>query len=278
MDSDAFIRWALDNARTVEERYTTELIVEQGLNWWFMHHKISRPFDHAAIRERQRQRTLNPAYEPKLDESNVRRAAEMLHNLKTWNTWSYNERPIRDLKAFTFLTELEDLRLNNCEVTDLSVFATLPKLGVLHFASADCEDFSALAGCRQLRELGLTLGKSVFRVGTNWPNVQGLEQLEQLETLALSGNLLAFAPGVTWPKVRTATLNCDPLPHAKTLRATRLPSKTRSVLDCSSPLELCKFNSLAVATGLKGVAGRRKATTSRLNYTASRLYSCKNKF
>ena len=69
MNSEAFIQWALDAARTVEERYTTELIVEMALNYWFSHHKISRPFDFEAIRERQRQRALNPAYEPKLNET-----------------------------------------------------------------------------------------------------------------------------------------------------------------------------------------------------------------
>ena len=85
----------------------------------------------------------------------------------------------------------------SCEAADISVFAQMPKLRVLHFGSADCVDFSPLAGCRQLRELGLTLGKAGFRVGTQWPNVKGLEKLEQLETLSLSGNLFAFAPGVT---------------------------------------------------------------------------------
>jgi hypothetical protein len=224
MNSDAFILWALDAARTVEERYTTELIVELGLNYWFSHHKISRPFDHEANRERQRQRALNPAYQPKLNETEVRRAAEMLPNLKIWSIWSYNERPIRDLKAFTFLTELEDLKIGGCEAADVSVLATLPKLRVLHFGSADCEDLSPLAGCRQLRELGLTLGKSGFRIGTLWPNVKGLEQLEQLETLSLSGNLLAFASGVTWPKVRTATLHCDPLPARSVSELPQLPA------------------------------------------------------
>ena len=65
MNMDAFVSWALADARTVEERYTTELIVEQGLNWWYSHHKICRPFDYEAIVERHRQRSLNPASEPR---------------------------------------------------------------------------------------------------------------------------------------------------------------------------------------------------------------------
>ena len=30
MDTEAFIRWALDDTRTVEDRYTVELLVENG--------------------------------------------------------------------------------------------------------------------------------------------------------------------------------------------------------------------------------------------------------
>ena len=47
-----------------------------------------------------------------------------------------------------------------------------------------------------------------------WPDFTGLEQLEQLETLTLEGNLLAFRAPVTWPKVRIAVLKCQPLEAA----------------------------------------------------------------
>ena len=39
MNPDAFILWALDEARTVEERFTLELLVEQGVNYWSAQHK-----------------------------------------------------------------------------------------------------------------------------------------------------------------------------------------------------------------------------------------------
>jgi len=224
MNSESFILWALDGARTLEERFTLELLVEMGVSYWNAQHKTYSHTNWEAKRELERQRSLNPAYQPKFSERDVRRTAECLHLFKSWwNTRSANERQIRDLKAFAFLTELEDFKMS-CEAADISVFATLPKLRVLHFGSADCVDFSPLAGCRQLRELGLTLGKSGFRVGTHWPNVQGLEKLEQLETLSLSGNLFAFAPGVTWPKVRTATLHCDPLPARSVRELPQLPA------------------------------------------------------
>jgi len=224
MNSEAFILWALDDARTLEERFTLEILVEQGVNYWNAQHDTYRSIGWEARMELERQRSLNPAYQPKIRERDVRRTAECLHLFKSWwNSRGYQERPIRDLKAFAFLTEMEDFKIS-CEATDVSVFATLPKLRVLHFASADCEDLSPLAGCRQLRELGLTLGKSGYRVGSLWPNVKGLEQLQALESLALSGNLFAFAPGVTWPNVRTATLHCDPLPARSVRELPQVPA------------------------------------------------------
>jgi hypothetical protein len=224
MDTDAFILWALDDARTLEERFTLEMLLEQGVNRWNVIHNIHMPFNWESLRERERQRSLNPAYQPKVRERDVRRTAECLHLFKSWwNSRSFNERPIRDLKAFGFLSELEEFKMS-CEATDVSIFTTLPKLRVLHFGSADCEDFSPLAGCRQLRELALSLSKSGVRVGSHWPNVKGLEQLQQLESLSLTGNLLAFARGVMWPNVRTATLHCDPLAARSVSELPQLPA------------------------------------------------------
>ncbi len=225
MNSQAFIDWALDGARTLEERFTLELIVEQGVGYWEAQHKSYTPTNWEARQELERQRSLNPAYQPKISEQNLCRTAECLHLLKIWwGSRGYNQRQIRDLKAFGFLTKLEELRIGDCEVTDVSVLTTLPKLRLVHFASADCEDLSPLAGCRQLRELALTLGKSGVRVGSHWPNVKGLEQLQELESLSLSGNLLAFAPGISWPKVRTATLHCNPLAARSVRELPQLPA------------------------------------------------------
>lgn len=240
MNAEGFIEWALDARRTIEERFTLELILEQGVSRWNADRKIYKGIDWEARHELERQRSLNPAYEPRITEVDVRRTAECLHQLTSW--WlsrSYNERPIRDLKAFGFLTELVDFKLGSCEATDMSVFATLPKLRVLHIGSAECEDFSPLAECRGLRELSLGLGKSGLRVGSQWPNVAGLERLQQLETLHLSGNLLAFAPGVSWPKVRMAVLHCDPLPARSVRELPQLPA--------------CEFLTLGGVERLEGI-------------------------
>jgi hypothetical protein len=238
MDSEAFIRWALDDARTVEERYTTEILVEQGVSWWNSRHKIYIHESWEERRERQRQRLLNPAYEPRYSEDSLRKTAEVLPEFKSWSCHcGYEERPLRDLKVLAFLTNLEDLRINHVEVTDVSVLVRLPRLNILHFSSTKCDDLRPIARCAQLREL--VLGWSMHGTGEHWPEVTGLEQLTQLETLSLIGNLLAFERGITWPKVRRATLKCQPVP-------------ARSVRDLPQ-LPACEFLTLAGVKRLDGI-------------------------
>jgi hypothetical protein len=40
MDAEAFIRWALDDARTLEDRYKIELLVDLGVARWYSKRKI----------------------------------------------------------------------------------------------------------------------------------------------------------------------------------------------------------------------------------------------
>jgi hypothetical protein len=252
MDQAAFIRWALDDARTVEERYTTELIVELGVLWWNRDHKNFRGFNLEETSERNRQRSLNPAYDPRYSEEDVRKAAATWPTFKQWmfSPYGLNYRPIRDLKAFAFLTQLEYLSMPGSEVADVGVFAQLPNLKVLHFGSTRCVDLRPLAGCTQLQELALTTGMSFWRGHTQWPDVTGLERLAQLETLSLTGNLLAFAPGLSWPKVRVATLKCEPLAAPDLRRLPQLPA--------------CEILTLAGVERLDGIAAFPKLRNLKL--------------
>lgn len=213
MDQAAFIRWALDDARTVEERYTTELVVELGVSWWNSRHNIFIQETLEQRMERDRQRFLNPAYDPRYSEADVRKAAETWPTIKHWwfSPYGLDKRPIRDLKVFAFFTHLEEFHMPGGEVADVSVFAGLPKLRVLKFGSTRCVDLRPLAGCRQLRELDLALHQGCGRAQSQWPDVTGLDRLVQLEKLSLAGNLLTFPPGQSWPNVKMGALRCEPL-------------------------------------------------------------------
>ena len=240
MDTDKFIQWAIDDARTTEERYPVELLVEQGVHWWNSRRKIYKSASIDEMIEQKRRRALNPAYEPHYTEQNLRRAAEMFPDFKTWTHFAgHDERPIRDLTVFGFLTNLEELHLNNNEATDLSPLTRLPKLRNLQFGSSQCEDFRPLARCTALRNLVLMFYVSWWKTIMNWPDVSGLEQLTQLESLSLTGNLLVFERGVAWPNVRCGTLKCEPL-------------AARSVKDLPG-LPACEFLTLAGVERLDGI-------------------------
>jgi hypothetical protein len=204
MNTEAFVGWALDKARTVEERYTTELIVEKGVSWWHSRRGIHKPYDFDAISERKRQRALNPAYEPRYTEEALRRTAEVAPQIKSWNEFTgHDARPIRDIQVLRFLSELEDVQLHHTEISDISSLAELPRLHTLHFSSHTCRDLRPIGRCRALRDLQLKL----FR---HWPDVRGLEELPELESLLLQGNLLTFKSAV-FPRVKFARLRCEPL-------------------------------------------------------------------
>jgi hypothetical protein len=206
MDTEALIRWAMDDARTVEERYTTELMVERGAQRWNALRKIYTGNDFEEIMERQRQRGLNPAYEPRYSEPALRRAAEAWSHetMKQWMALGgHNDRPIRDIQVFRFLPQLEDVQLRYCEVSDLSPLTELPALRKLDVQSRACADFRPLARCKALRNLHLEFIK-------HWPLVDGLAILPNVETLRLKGNLLVFERA-EWPAVVAASLVCEPL-------------------------------------------------------------------
>ena len=232
MDTEALVRWALDDARTVEERYTTELIVEHGVNRWESRQGIHRPWDWDAISALKRERALNPAYEPRYSEEALRKAAEGWTDIKEWSEFcSYDDRAIRDIQVLRFLPSLEQVHLQHCEVADVSPLAELPRLRSLHFSSHTCRDLRPIARCTSLRDLQLTLLR-------HWPDVRGLADLPEVESLLLVGNLLVFERAV-WRKARFAVLRCHPLEARHVRDLPQLPN--------------CEFLSLAGIETLDGI-------------------------
>ncbi|HEV7401851.1 MAG TPA: hypothetical protein VGO11_02950 [Chthoniobacteraceae bacterium] len=210
-DSEAFIRWALDDARTLEERYTTELLVEDADHMWHLKNNVRhrRTIDQTLARERER--FLNPAYQPSYSETSVRHAAEVIAVQREWQlaTWAYKDRPARDIAVLRFMPALTKLTINTY-IADLSLLAELPNLRDLTFTSPVCEDFRPLARCTWLRRLRLNFG-------VPWPEVAGLETLQQLEFLGLCGNLLVLPPGLVFAHVHEGLLSCQPL-QARSVR------------------------------------------------------------
>ena len=237
MDCEAFIQWALDAARTNDERYTVELLCEQGVMCWNFKRRVGQTNTFEQRVAHRREQELNPAYRGRYSEEDLRKAVEHLAVVTTWHF--SGARPVSSFEPLRFLPKLESITAGSCNVTDLTPLAALPALRTLSIGSPGydfgnplCEDFSPLAGCTALREL--TLGFNV-----HWPNLNGLDQLEQLETLTLGGNLLAIPRGATFPNVRRATLLCTPL-------------AARNVADFPH-VPACEFLTLSGAERLDGI-------------------------
>lgn len=237
MDTEAFIAWSLDPARTIDERYTVELLVEMGVSHWNSKRKI---FDTQTFDQRMalsRERKLNPAYQPQYSEESLAKSVESLAVMKSW--WARPDLPIRSLGAFRFLTALESVDIAFAEPSDVSPLADLPSLTKLSLGypgsptyNTRCEDFSPLARCTALRKLTLA-----FNV--HWPNLDGLDALTQLESFILSGNLHALPRGIIFPSVRRGGLYCIPL-------------ASRNVADLPQ-FPACEFLTLSGAERLDGI-------------------------
>ncbi|MEO6786494.1 MAG: hypothetical protein ABI318_10210, partial [Chthoniobacteraceae bacterium] len=237
MDIESFISWALDETRTVEERYTVEILVEAGVQYWKAKRKIHEPYSLDASMARQRERKLNPAYQPHYTQESLCKAVEFLAVQQAWSP--YSDRPIRSLAPLRFMTELQDVNIHAFQGADISPLASLPALrklvlgptGYLH-TNHECRDYTSLARCPALRELAISFGAV-------WPDFTGIGELTQLGTLALTGNLLTMPRGLAFPNVRTAILHCTPLPSRDVAGLPQLPA--------------CEFLTLSGAERLDGI-------------------------
>ncbi len=238
MDTDAFIRWALDGSRTVEERCTVEVLVETGVRRWNWKRKKFETETMDESMTRRRERKLNPAYDPHYTEESLLKAVEYLSTETSW--YFHSDRPIRNVAALGFMDSLEEIHLcTECEITSVEPLALLPRLrkltlgyaGSVHYNS-HCRDYTPLARCTALRELSLNFN-------CHWPDFRGIETLTQLEELTLSGNLHALPRGATFPNVRKGALYCMPLAARDVADLPHFPS--------------CEFLTLKGAEKLDGI-------------------------
>lgn len=183
---DAFLFWAQDPARTLEERYGVLRLVEHV---WKYHYngpdKGPSPDWETESRFHEFRRN-NPAYDPQPDPRKLRIIAGLLDQVTSLEfSDGYTDRPVRDLGFLSFVSNLRKLVMRGLEVERLDELRHLTALEECTLWTHEAEDFSPLAACGRLRKL---------TIHTEHPSpiLNGLENLTLLEELEWAGNPRAF--------------------------------------------------------------------------------------
>ena len=195
----AFVEWAFDHARTLEERFGAECLVEAMLPDLYKKEDWSWRANYDAQLYRHKARKLDPAYEPEFTREAAEKAQAALAERKALSFSGNDDRHLRDLSFLQFCPALEELTLYNAELANVSPLIHVPNLRKLYLFT-DVNDLSPIAALQKLETLWITLG-------CPWPDVRGLDGLPLLTSLHFSGNLLLLRDIQSLPAVRELKLS-----------------------------------------------------------------------
>jgi hypothetical protein len=205
---EEFQNWALDPARTNDELFTVELLLEWGRIVWGWKHQQPKIHDWDREHAHRKERRLNPAYRTQINREFLAYTIEIWEDFKKLHYMSWEDRPIRNLEALRFFPHLEELHLGDAEIADLSPLKDLRQLTSLNLheplsnGGHVIHDLSAIAGLPALSKLSISLRRP-------WPNVSALAELPALKSFAYCGNLLALRDVPRLAELEKAGLNAD---------------------------------------------------------------------
>jgi hypothetical protein len=205
---EEFQQWALDPARTNDELFTVEILLEWGRVVWGWKHQQPKMPDWDKEQAHRKERRLNPAYRPQIKRDFLDATIEVWAEVKKFHYTSWEDRPMRNIEALRFFPHLDEVNINDAELADLSPLAGLHQLTSLQLheplsnGGHVMHDLSAIAGLPALNRLSVSLRRP-------WPNVSALAELPALRSLAFCGNLLALRDVPRLPSLERAALNAD---------------------------------------------------------------------
>src|SRR6266540_778536 len=182
---DELIAWALSPDRTLEEAYCAERLVEQGRLYWPSSNPGRRPELSPREEERKKKRRLNPAHRVQLEEAEVCCAVEKLLMMDRLDLDSESDRPMRDISGLRFFCHFRHLNLGGNALGDAGALRGWTALESLSIRDDALEDLTPLSALTKLRSLHLS-------IRSPWPNLKGLEALEELAFFHWRGNLLSL--------------------------------------------------------------------------------------
>ena len=196
-DPGDFVGWATDPARSGDELFTVELLIER------MRHSLQWPFRERALdfdeqQKIKKERRFNPAYRPVLARDELEALQECPDTVTHFASSGGSDRPLRDLTALGFFPALDDINISGVDPVALSALAALPKVQGLtlmeqaELGRASSFDFAQLGAKPALHRAHLSLRQP-------WPDLTALASWPVLQDLNYNGNLLALAEVGTLP-------------------------------------------------------------------------------
>lgn len=233
-----FTRWALDDARTADERFLAFQICEacRLIEWHQipLQEKQGRIYRHVEPHV-WKSFYLNPLLMPEFGEVDTERAARLAPHFKKFAPVGFGNEMRRIGNAgdaFRFFPALEDIHLGSTSMSDLSFLEALPHLRHLQMQSGVLEDFGPFRHASRLRRLSIILsgsGAPLFTPPLYWVDASPLAALRELEQLTWHPNPAALE-GLEFPSLHTAELDhsmcvqrdCSRLPEMPRLRVLKL--------------------------------------------------------
>jgi hypothetical protein len=204
-DPRNFVEWVCDPARTNDELFTVEVIIERerfSPRWPFQERQPD--FDDSLTSLKAR--AANPAYRPALHKDEIEHLAGAPGEVTSFSGGSGGcDRPIRDLRALTFFPALTDVSVGG-DLSDLSPLAALPgleRLSIGEYTDLAGGHFLRLADCGEMRALQY-LSLSLHHA---WPDLRALAHWPALREFRLNGNILACEDIAELPAARLVELN-----------------------------------------------------------------------
>lgn len=190
--SENFVTWATDPARSADELFTVEILLERIRNsphWPFRDRQESFDDHMKTIRARK----FDPAYRPALPLDEIEQLQERAATITHFGgAGGASDRPLRDVRALRFFPNLEDISVNSSDVSDLSPLASLKK--VKEFSIGEYGD---VGGCHPLvfAQCGEMPEVERLRLSLRhaWPDLRAIAKWPALRELYFAGNPLALA-------------------------------------------------------------------------------------
>ena len=231
--AQGFADWACDPKRSVEERFSAELLIEQTVGLWNRKHGIKADNNYEAERLRKKARALDPGYEPQFSREAAEHAEEVLPELKLLNFGWNEDRPLRSLAVLRFCPLLESLEIRYSEISDWTPLVAQTELTKLHLWDHVARDLRPLGRLAKLQSLYLWLGAP-------WPDLTGLENLAELRDIQFHGNIHVLKAVPHLAQVRIASIHHGSgynLPLRNVAELPAMPELRRLVLENTAELD-----------------------------------------